>query len=131
MRIVGTIIGAVIALACASTLAYNHALCALFLLAAGTLGTLGYLLSPYGYAWLLAAVTAMMVVLMSLTDPTVAFSGATDRVVDVMIGTAAVCWQRCCSRLTTQQCCRRSPASQTCPGPIDRLCCTLCAAASP
>ena len=89
LRILGTIIGAVIALACASTLAYNHALCALFLLAAGTLGTLGYLLSPFGYAWLLAAITAMMIVLMSLTDPTIAFAGATDRVADVMIGTAA------------------------------------------
>jgi uncharacterized membrane protein YccC len=89
LRIIGTIIGAVIALACASTLAYNHALCALFLLAAGTIGTLGYLLSPYGYAWLLAAITAVMVVLMSLTDPTVAFAGATDRVADVIIGTVA------------------------------------------
>ncbi len=89
LRVVGTIIGAVIALACASTLAYNHALCALFLLAAGTLGTLGYLLSPFGYAWLLAAITAMMIVLMSLTDPAIAFAGATDRVADVMIGTAA------------------------------------------
>jgi uncharacterized membrane protein YccC len=45
LRIIGTIIGAVIALACASTLAYNHVLCALFLLASGTLGTLGYLLN--------------------------------------------------------------------------------------
>ena len=61
LRIIGTIIGAAIALACASTLAYNPVLCALFLLASGTLGTLGYLLSPNGYAWLLAAITAMMV----------------------------------------------------------------------
>jgi uncharacterized membrane protein YccC len=89
LRIIGTIIGAVIALACASTLAYNHVLCALFLLASGTLGTLGYLLSPYGYAWLLAAITAMMVVLMSLADPTLAFAGATERIADVVIGTVA------------------------------------------
>lgn len=89
LRTVGTICGAVIGLGCASTLAYDHVLCALFLLVAGFVGTLGFLLSAAGYAWLLGAITAMMVVLMSLTDPTVALSGAVNRVAEVVTGTLA------------------------------------------
>ena len=89
LRIVGTICGAVIGLGFASTLAYDHVLCALFLLIAGTSGTLGFLLSAAGYAWLLGAITAVMVVLMSLTDPTVALTGAVNRVAEVGVGTAA------------------------------------------
>jgi uncharacterized membrane protein YccC len=90
LRIVGTIGGAMIGLACASTLAYHHLLCAVFLLAAGMIGTLGFLLSAAGYAWLLGAITAIMVTLSSLTDPTVALSEAMNRVADVVTGTAAV-----------------------------------------
>ncbi len=89
LRVLGTICGAVIGLSCASTLAYDHLLCALFLLISGMLGTLGFLLSAAGYAWLLGAITAMMVVLMSLIDPTVALSGAVNRVAEVVTGTAA------------------------------------------
>ncbi|MEJ0015253.1 MAG: FUSC family protein [Acetobacteraceae bacterium] len=89
LRIAGTTVGAFLALGCASTLAYDHVLCALFLLAAGTAGTLGFLVSPYGYAWLLAAVTALMVALMSLTDPTVALAGALNRIGEVAVGTGA------------------------------------------
>lgn len=89
LRVVGTFIGALIALCCASTLAYDHLLCALFLLIAGTVGTLGYLLSVHGYAWLLGAITTMMVVLMSLSDPAVAFTGAMNRIAEVVTGSAA------------------------------------------
>jgi uncharacterized membrane protein YccC len=89
LRIIGTICGAAIGLGCASTVAYDHVLCALFLLIAGFLGTLGFLLSAVGYAWLLGAITAMMVVLMSLPDPTVTLSGALNRVAEVVTGTAA------------------------------------------
>jgi uncharacterized membrane protein YccC len=54
-----------------------------------TAGVLGLLVSPHGYAWLLGAVTADMVLLAVLSDPLSGVSVAVDRTVEVTIGTAA------------------------------------------
>jgi uncharacterized membrane protein YccC len=89
MRIVGTAAGALVGFCCASWLAYDHVACALFLLACTTLGVLGTMVSPHGYAWLLAGITAVMVVVMSLDDPTVALNVAVYRTMEITLGTAA------------------------------------------
>jgi uncharacterized membrane protein YccC len=87
LRIVGTISGAGLALILIGWLAYDHFACSLFLLAVASVGVLGIVVSPHGYAWLLGSITFTLVVLMSLGNPLSAFDYACCRVVEVCVGT--------------------------------------------
>jgi uncharacterized membrane protein YccC len=86
-RIAGTIIGAVIAFVAMRWIAYDHIACYLFLLVFTTIGVLGFEVERNGYAWLLAAVTANMIVLISLEHPLEALHAAVYRTAEVCIGT--------------------------------------------
>jgi uncharacterized membrane protein YccC len=86
-RIAGTIVGALIAFFAMRWIAYDHLACYLFLLTFTTIGVLGFEVERNGYAWLLAAVTADMVVLMSLQDPLATLHVAVYRTAEVTIGT--------------------------------------------
>ena len=81
--------GAAFALALAPWLADDSVALSLVLFAVSTLGVLGLQLSSHGYAWLLGAITADMVLLAELADPLSALSVACNRTVEVTIGTAA------------------------------------------
>ena len=61
----------------------------LCLFLSSVVGLVGFATSRYGYAWLVGAITACLVMLMSFDQPQSAFDTAVNRVVDVMIGTAA------------------------------------------
>ena len=88
MRIVGTLAGAIASFALVPLAVYDPVATMLLLFTAGTLAILGALLSPHGYAWLLGGITAMMVTLGSLNDPTMALSIAFYRAAEIMLGTA-------------------------------------------
>ena len=88
-RIVGTAAGAALALMLAPLLAGDTIALSLVLFAVSTLGILGLQLSPYGYAWLLGAITADMVLMAELADPLSALSVACNRTVEVTIGTTS------------------------------------------
>lgn len=89
MRVAGSVVGAVAALVVLRLFLYQSLpfLLCLFLLAC--IGLFGFVTSRYGYAWLVGSVTACLVVLMSFDQPQGAFDTAVNRVVDVIIGTAA------------------------------------------
>ena len=89
MRVAGSIVGAVAALVVLRLFVYQSLpfLLCLFLLA--FVGLFGFVASRHGYAWLVGAVTASLVLLMSFDAPQAAFTTAVDRVAEVMIGTAA------------------------------------------
>ena len=53
------------------------------------IGLFGFVTSRHGYAWLVGTVTACLIMLMSFDQPQGAFDTAVNRVIDVMIGTAA------------------------------------------
>jgi uncharacterized membrane protein YccC len=89
LRITGTAIGAAVGLATAPWLVYDHLACCIALCLFTTAGILGIMLSRYGYAWLFAGITAVMVLIMSLDDPTVALSVAFYRTAEVVVGTVA------------------------------------------
>ncbi len=89
LRITGTVIGAALGLVLASSLAYDHVACVIFLFIFTALGVLGGMLSRHGYAWLFTAVTAIMVLMGSLDEPTVALHVAFYRSFEVIVGTAA------------------------------------------
>jgi uncharacterized membrane protein YccC len=86
-RICGTALGAALAYFAMRWIAYEHFLCYLFLLGVTTVGVLGFQVKRNGYAWLLAAVTADMIVLMSLDAPTTTLHAAVYRTAEVAIGT--------------------------------------------
>ncbi|MBB5574006.1 MULTISPECIES: FUSC family protein [Rhizobium] len=88
MRMVGTLVGAALSFVLAPWVVYDPLATVLLLFAAGTLAILGSLLSPHGQAWLLGGITAMMVTLGSLDDPTLALSIAFYRAVEIVLGTA-------------------------------------------
>lgn len=89
LRIAGTVAGATIGFITAPWLAYDHAACALFVLVFTAMGVLGMMLSTYGYAWLFAGITSVMVVFMSLDAPSDALPVAFYRTVEVALGTIA------------------------------------------
>jgi uncharacterized membrane protein YccC len=89
LRIVGTAAGATISVVVAPWLAYDHAASCLFLFIVVSLGVLGMMLSPHGYAWLFAGISAVMVLLSSLDDPTIALNTAFYRTVEVTVGSLA------------------------------------------
>jgi uncharacterized membrane protein YccC len=87
LRIAGTIAGALLSFIIARWAFYDPVVVLLFLFAAGALGVVGALLSPHGYAWLLGGITAMMVTLGALDDPTQALPVAFYRTVEIVLGT--------------------------------------------
>jgi uncharacterized membrane protein YccC len=88
LRIIGTAIGAAFALWLSPWLIEDIAL-SMVLLAVGTLGVLGLQVSNHGYAWLLGAVTTVMVLLAALDDPHSTLDIACNRTAEVTIGTLA------------------------------------------
>lgn len=88
LRIAGTIAGATVGFIVTPWLAYDHVAGSLVILIIATLGVLGYLLSSHAYAWLFAAITADLIILSSLTDPTEAFHFAFYRTAEVAVGSA-------------------------------------------
>ena len=89
LRILGTIGGAAVSLLLCPWLAGDAVTLTLVLFAVSTVGVLGFLVSPHGYAWLLSAITADMVLLALLSDPLSAVSVAANRTAEVTIGTVA------------------------------------------
>jgi uncharacterized membrane protein YccC len=89
LRIGGTVAGAALVLALSPWLVENQVALALVLLVISTAGVLGLLVSGHGYAWLLGAITADMVLLAMLADPLSAVDTACSRTAEVTIGTLA------------------------------------------
>jgi uncharacterized membrane protein YccC len=89
MRVAGSVAGALAALVVLRLFVYQSLpfLLCLFLLSG--VGLFGFVTSRHGYAWLIGAVTACLVMLMSFDQPQGAFNIAVNRVIDVVIGTAA------------------------------------------
>jgi uncharacterized membrane protein YccC len=89
LRIIGSIIGAGVALVVLRLFVYQSLpfLFALFL--SSCIGLFGFVCSRHAYAWLIGAVTAALVMLMTFDSPQQAFALAVGRVADVVIGTAA------------------------------------------
>jgi uncharacterized membrane protein YccC len=86
LRIVGTIAGAAASLVVTPWLAYDHVAGSLFIFCVATLGSLGFMLSPYAYAWLFASITVNLIVLSSLQNPLLALHFAFYRTFEVIIG---------------------------------------------
>lgn len=89
MRVVGSMVGAVAALVALRLFVYQSLPFLFCLFVLSSIGLFGFVTSRYGYAWLIGAITACLVMLMSLDQPQAAFTTAVDRVVDVLLGTAA------------------------------------------
>lgn len=89
LRIAGTAAGAVLALLLSPWLIEDPVATCLVLMVVSTAGVLGFLVSAYGYAWLLGAVTADMVLLAALSDPLSGLNTACSRTAEVAIGTIA------------------------------------------
>lgn len=89
MRVAGSIVGALAALIVLHLFLYQSLpfLLSLFLISCA--GLFGFATSRHGYAWLVGAVTACLILLMSFDQAQGAFTTAVNRVVDVVIGTAA------------------------------------------
>jgi uncharacterized membrane protein YgaE (UPF0421/DUF939 family) len=89
LRIMGTIVGAGMSVLLSPWLADNPPTLALALFVVSTMGVLGLLVSPHGYAWLLGAMTADMVLVALLNDPFSAMAVAANRLAEVVTGTGA------------------------------------------
>ena len=89
MRIAGSIVGAVAGLVVLRLFVYQSLPFCLSLFVVSCIGSLGFVCSRYGYAWLVGAVTACLVLLMSFVEPQGAFVTAVNRIAEVMIGTIA------------------------------------------
>lgn len=89
LRIVGTAAGALLAYALIGWIAYDHVACLLALFAVSSVGIFGMAVSPHGYAWLFFGITFSLVVMLSLNDPTQAFTLAVFRTLEVCVGTGS------------------------------------------
>lgn len=89
MRVIGSIVGAVAALVLLRLFVYQWLPFGLSLFALSCIGSLGFVSSRFGYAWLIGTVTACLVMLMSFDQPHGAFNTAVNRVAEVTIGTVA------------------------------------------
>jgi uncharacterized membrane protein YccC len=89
MRVAGSMVGALAALIVLRLFVYQSLPFLLCLFLLSCIGLFGFVTSRHGYAWLIGAVTACLVMLMSFYQPQGAFDTAVNRVIDVMIGTAA------------------------------------------
>jgi uncharacterized membrane protein YccC len=88
-RIAGTIVGALLAILLIEWLANDFAACCLVLFVVTVVGSIGFNVSRWGYAWLFVCVTFGMVLLGSLPNPMSAFSFGIDRIIEVVTGTCA------------------------------------------
>jgi len=89
MRIVGSIAGATIAVIVLGLFAYDPLPFCLCLFIIAWVGLFSFAKSRHGYAWMIAAITGNLVMLIALDQPQTAFTIAVNRVGDVTIGTAA------------------------------------------
>jgi uncharacterized membrane protein YccC len=89
LRVTGSVVGAAAALLALRLFVYQSLPFLLCLFLLSSIGLVGFAVSRYSYAWLVGAVTATLVMLMSFDQPQAAFTTAVDRVADVVIGTAA------------------------------------------
>jgi uncharacterized membrane protein YccC len=89
LRLVGTIAGALLGFIMARWLPYDLFAFYLFLGAATMLGVMAMQVSPHGLAWLFLTITAILVLLMSLNNPTQAFEIACNRTIEVGVGVTA------------------------------------------
>ncbi len=87
-RIMGTLLGAAAALVCFPPLAFDHLATMLLLFLAGSVAIAGSLVSRFSYAWLLGGITAVMVILGALDDPTQALNIAFFRSSEIVLGTS-------------------------------------------
>jgi uncharacterized membrane protein YccC len=90
MRVAGSIVGALTALIVLRLFLYQSLPFLLCLFLLSCIGLFGFVTSRHGYSWLIGAVTACLVMLMSFNAPQNAFDIAVNRVIDVVIGTVAV-----------------------------------------
>src|ERR1700738_81267 len=89
MRIIGSAVGAAIAVIVIGLFVYDPLPFCLCLFALACAGLIGFATSRHGYAWLIGAITGNLVMLMALDQPQLTFTIAVNRVFDVTIGTAA------------------------------------------
>ncbi len=89
MRIVGSAVGAGIAVIILGLFAYDPLPLCLCLFTMAWVGLFGFAVSRFAYAWLISAITGNLVILMALDQPQTAFSIAVNRVAEVAIGTGA------------------------------------------
>jgi uncharacterized membrane protein YccC len=87
-RIIGTLLGAAAALICFPPVAFDHVATMVLLFVAGTAAIAGSLVSRFSYAWLLGGITAVMVILGALDDPTQALNIAFFRSSEIVLGTS-------------------------------------------
>jgi uncharacterized membrane protein YccC len=88
-RILGTIVGAILAIMLIGWLSDDAVACCLVLFVVTLVGTIGFNVSAWGYAWLFVCITFGMVLLSSLPSPVGAFFLGIDRIIEVVIGTCA------------------------------------------
>lgn len=86
LRIVGTLAGAWIGFAMMPWIIHDNVAASLFLFVSAVVGMTGSLVSPHAYAWLFFSITANLVVLMSLNDPSATFHFAVYRTGEVTMG---------------------------------------------
>jgi len=89
VRIGATTVGVIVAFIVARWLPYNPVALTLFLALTAFLGSVGTVVSANGMAWLLATVTANMVLLSGLADPLLVPTVAFNRWSEVVVGVAA------------------------------------------
>jgi uncharacterized membrane protein YgaE (UPF0421/DUF939 family) len=89
MRIAGSIAGATLAVIVLGLFAYDPLPFCLCLFIITWVGLFCFAKSGHGYAWMIGAITANLVMLIALDQPQTAFTIAVNRVADVTIGTAA------------------------------------------
>lgn len=89
MRIIGSAVGAAIAVIVIGLFVYDPLPFCLCLFALACAGLIGFATSRHGSAWLIGAITGNLVMLMALDQPQITFTIAVNRVFDVTVGTAA------------------------------------------
>ena len=87
LRIVGTAIGAAVAVAMSPWLVEDHIALSLALFTASAIAVFGLQVSSHGYAFMLGGVTVDMVLLAALGDPNSVLQTACSRTAEVTIGT--------------------------------------------
>ncbi|HJY48499.1 MAG TPA: FUSC family protein [Stellaceae bacterium] len=80
MRIIGSAVGAAIAVIVIGLFVYNPLPFCLCLFALACAGLIGFATSRHGYAWLIGAITGNLVMLMALDQPQITFTIAVNRV---------------------------------------------------
>src|SRR5260370_18686670 len=87
MRVIGSAVGAAIAVIVIGLFVYDPLPFCLCLFALACAGLIGFATSRHGYAWLIGAITGDLVMLMALDQPQITFTIAVNRVAEVTIGT--------------------------------------------